>query len=192
MAIATVRQSLMLRFVPSNIGFDAITRDVYIARHVTEFANELHNPEPDTPRVIAAIDGTYTFIPKSINFRALRQSYCVHKNRHLVKPHLIVASDGYILDIQGPYFSDSRNNDAAILQNEFDRDAERMRQWFQEDDIVIVDRGYRDATELLYMLYIVCYKLFGHFLEDDILNVTNINLTLKMLMLHVLLQNRGG
>lgn len=128
MAIATVKQSLMLRFVPSNIGFDAITRDVYIARHVTEFANELYNPEPDTPRVIAAIDGTYTFIPKSTNFRALRQSYCVHKSRHLVKPHLIVASDGYILDIQGPYFSDSRNNDAAILQNEFDRDAEKMRQ----------------------------------------------------------------
>ncbi|KYQ53566.1 hypothetical protein ALC60_00093, partial [Trachymyrmex zeteki] len=89
------------------------------------------------------------YIQKSSNFRALRQSYCVHKGRHLIKPVLIVAPDGYILDIQGPYFSDSRNNDAAILQNEFDRDAERMLRWFQEDDIVIVDRGYRDAIELL-------------------------------------------
>jgi len=46
MAVATVRQSLMQRFVPNNIGFDAITRDDYITRHVTDFANELYNPEP--------------------------------------------------------------------------------------------------------------------------------------------------
>ncbi|EZA56076.1 hypothetical protein X777_03921 [Ooceraea biroi] len=66
-----------------------------------------------------------------------------------LKPVLIVAPDGYILDIQGPYFSDSRNNNAAILRNEFVRDTERMTRWFQKNDIVIVDRGYRDATELL-------------------------------------------
>jgi len=105
--------------------------------------------------VIAIIDGTYVYIPKSTNFRALRQSYCVHKGRHLVKPVLIVAPDGYILDIQGPYFSDSKNNDAALLQNEFIRDADRMKHWPQENDIVIVDRGYRDATELLVSLGIV-------------------------------------
>jgi len=155
MAIATVRQSLMQRFVPNNIGFDAITRDDYITRHVTDFANELYNPEPQTTRVIAIIDGTYVYIPKSTNFRALRQSYCVHKGRHLVKPVLIVAPDGYILDIQGPYFSDSKNNDAALLQNEFIRNADRMKHWLQENDIVIVDRGYRDATELLVSLGIV-------------------------------------
>lgn len=114
-SIATVRKSLMLHFVPENIGFDAITRANYIARHVTEFANELYNSEPNVPRVIAAIDGTYCYILKSSNFKALIQSYCVHKGRHLMKPVLIVALDGYILYIQGPYFSDTRNNDAAIL-----------------------------------------------------------------------------
>ncbi|EZA47388.1 hypothetical protein X777_16361, partial [Ooceraea biroi] len=44
---------------------------------------------------------------------------------------------------------DNRNNDAAILQNEFIRDAERIIRWFQETDIVIVDKEYRDVTELL-------------------------------------------
>jgi len=39
--IATVRQSLMQRFVPKNIGFNAITREEYIQRHVTPFSNEL-------------------------------------------------------------------------------------------------------------------------------------------------------
>ncbi|XP_029173786.1 uncharacterized protein LOC114942563 [Nylanderia fulva] len=155
LAIATVRQSLMQQFVPNNIGFDAITRENDIERHVTEFSNELYNPQPQIPRVIASIDGTYAYIPKSSNFRSLRQSYSVHKGRHLVKPVLIVAPDGYILDIQGPYFSDSCNNDARILQNEFVRDADRMTTWFQENDIVIVDRGYRDATELLARLGIL-------------------------------------
>ncbi|XP_018394741.1 PREDICTED: uncharacterized protein LOC108773430 [Cyphomyrmex costatus] len=152
LAIATARQSLMQRFVPANIGFDAITRENYIARHVTEFANELYNPDPITPRVIGITDATYAYMPKSTNFRALRQSYSVHKGRHLVKPVLIVAPDGWILHIQGPYFSDHSNNDAAILRNEFDHDAQRMRRWFQEDDIMIVDRGYRDAIPLFEQL----------------------------------------
>lgn len=46
-SIATVRKSLMLHLVPENIGFDAITRANYIARHVTELANQLYNPEPN-------------------------------------------------------------------------------------------------------------------------------------------------
>ncbi|XP_011688840.1 PREDICTED: uncharacterized protein LOC105450605 [Wasmannia auropunctata] len=48
MAISKVRKSLIQRFVPSNIGFDAITRD-YIERHVTEFVNELYNTESLIP-----------------------------------------------------------------------------------------------------------------------------------------------
>lgn len=149
LAVTTVKQSLMQRFVPTNIGFDAITREQYIERHVTEFSNILYNSEPDIPRVIAVIDGTYSYIHKSTNFRTLRQSFCRHKGRHLVKPALIVAPDGYILEIQGPYFSDSRNNDAAMLQHAFETDMERMNRWFQEGDILVLDRGYRDATELL-------------------------------------------
>lgn len=149
LVIGRVRELLMQRFVPENIGFGSITREEYIQRHVTEFANELYNPEPDIPKAIAYIDGTYSKIEKSSNYRVLRQSYCIHKGYHLVKPALIVAPDGFILDIQGPYFSDSRNNDAQMLRNEFERDINGIRAWFQKGDILIVDRGYRDATELL-------------------------------------------
>lgn len=39
---------------------------------------------------------------------------------HLVKPEVMVAPDGYILAINGPYFSDSRNNDASILNHELE------------------------------------------------------------------------
>lgn len=112
-AVATVRKSLMQRFVAQNIGLDAIIKQLYIDEHVTDFANELYNPEPAIPRVIAYIDGTYSNIDKSTNFRSVRQSYSAHKSRHLVKPALLVAPDAYILNIHGPYFSDSYNNYAA-------------------------------------------------------------------------------
>jgi len=71
----------------------------------------------------------------------------MHKDRHLIKPALVVAPDGYILDIHGPYFSDSRNNDASMLQNEMD--AAGLREWFNNGDIFIVDRGYSDALPFL-------------------------------------------
>ena len=80
--IATVRTSLMLRFVPTNLGFNAINRDDFIQRHVTDFANQLYNPEPDVPRAIAYIDGTYVEVEKSSNFQTARQSYSMHKHHY--------------------------------------------------------------------------------------------------------------
>ena len=88
LSIATVRRSLMLSFVPHNIGLNAITREQYIERHVTDFANRLFNPSPYDPVANADIDGTYVYIHKSSNFRALRHSYSMHKERHLIRPAL--------------------------------------------------------------------------------------------------------
>lgn len=53
LAISSVRQSLLYRFVPQNIGLNAITRNDFINSHVTEFSNELYNPEPKTPVLFA-------------------------------------------------------------------------------------------------------------------------------------------
>ncbi|XP_066600076.1 uncharacterized protein [Prorops nasuta] len=150
--VSNVRTSLLQRFVPANIGPESITRQEFITQHVSEFANEIYNPQPREPKVVAVIDSTYAYIHKSSNFRVLRQSYSSHKNRHLLKPTLIVAPDGYILTIFGPYFSDARNNDAEILRQEFEKDAESLKCWFQTGDIVLVDRGYRDAVPLLQRL----------------------------------------
>lgn len=83
--VAYVRASLLQRFVPTNIGPESIRRREFIMQHVTEFANKLYNPQPEEPRVVAVIDSTYAYIHKSKNFRVLRQSYSVHKNRHLLK-----------------------------------------------------------------------------------------------------------
>ncbi|XP_023311694.1 uncharacterized protein LOC111692151 [Anoplophora glabripennis] len=128
LAVGKVRTSLAMRFVPENIGTAAITREQFIARHVTPFANELYNNEPAVPKVIVVCDSTYAYIHKSSNFRILRQSYSLHKGRHLLKPTLLVAPDRYILAILGPYFSDTWNNDAEILRDAFERDAEILQE----------------------------------------------------------------
>lgn len=149
LAIDTVRQSLMMRFVAENIGFGALTRQEYIERHVTPFANRLYNSTPEEQRAIVYNDCSYLNIEKSSCFKALRQSFCVHKSRHLLKPAMFVAPDGYILDIQGPYFSNAMNNDAKILLKQFQVDVAGMHAWLRAQDIFILDRGYRDAIPFL-------------------------------------------
>jgi len=62
---------------------------------------------------------------------------------------VIVTSDGYILSVLGPYFSDYHNNDAAITKHLFKNNLENVNQWFQADDVCIVDRGFWDAVEYL-------------------------------------------
>ncbi|XP_029158004.1 uncharacterized protein LOC114930409 [Nylanderia fulva] len=46
-------------------------------------------------------------------------------------------------------WADARNNDAQMLRNEFEQNMQEIREWFQNGDIFIVDRGYRDAIPLL-------------------------------------------
>ncbi|KAL7290544.1 hypothetical protein TKK_0015312 [Trichogramma kaykai] len=153
--IKEVRERLMKEFVPNNIGLQAITREEYIERHVTGFANRLYNRHPENPVAIYYIDGTYFYCFKSKNFRSMRQTFCRHKSDHLVKSTLVVAPDGYILDIQGPYFLDGRNNDATTLRHELEND-ENLNNWFRPGDIVVVDRGYRDVIDTLEGLGLVC------------------------------------
>ncbi|KAL1501391.1 hypothetical protein ABEB36_006717 [Hypothenemus hampei] len=121
-AISLVRRSLMLDFVPHNLGLASITRAQYIERHVTSFSNELYNPSPENPVAIMIIDGTYAHLEKSSNFQSLH--------------------------IHGPYYSDSSNNDAAMLRNQLENGM-GLREWLNDGDIIIVDRGYRDVLPFL-------------------------------------------
>lgn len=107
----------------------------------------MYNPTPNLPKAIVYIDCTYNKIEKSSNFKILRQSYCFHKKEHLVKPEIMVAPYCYILQVRGPYFLDASNNDAAILNHAVEHYLNGIRSWFQNSDIVIVDRRYRDSIE---------------------------------------------
>ena len=73
----------------------------------------------------------------------------MHKHRDLVKPMVFVTTSGYIVSIIGPYFCNSKNNDASILNQIFRSNVEEIRAWFSDQDVVIVDRGFRDSIEFL-------------------------------------------
>lgn len=61
---------------------------------------------------------------------------------------VFVSTSGYILSVIGPYYSDGKNNDAQILKHIIQNDIEEFKQWVCENDVIIVDRGFRDFQRL--------------------------------------------
>lgn len=86
-----------------------ITSDNFINHHVTSIANVLYNPQPDIPREILICD----YLDEASYHRSLNQSYSINKSRDLLKYTLIVGTDGYMVDIFGPHFSDYYNNEVS-------------------------------------------------------------------------------
>lgn len=76
----------------------------------------------------------------------------MQKKRSLIKPMVMVTTTGYIVTIFGPFFSDSRNNDASILKSVMLNNYEDILTWIKDDDIMIVDRGFRDSLGVLQAL----------------------------------------
>lgn len=60
---------------------------------------------------------------------------------------VIVSTSGYYISVIGPYLA--RNNDAAILQHIMKSNREDVLKWVEEDDIFIIDRGFRDSVAYL-------------------------------------------
>jgi hypothetical protein len=56
---------------------------------------------------------------------------------------------GYIVSAFGPYFADSKNNDAEIIKNIITNNKGGTHDWLRPDDILVVDRGFRDCLPLL-------------------------------------------
>ena len=94
--LESARKALMAHFVPKHLGFEHISRQDVIANHTRPLAKRLFtNPDDDT--AILILDGTYIYVQKSANNIVQRRTYSMHKGRPLIKPMMIVASDGYII-----------------------------------------------------------------------------------------------
>ncbi|KAK3109068.1 hypothetical protein FSP39_022182 [Pinctada imbricata] len=146
-AIATVRKTLSASFVPYYIGFQHISRQDVITKHTRPLAEQIFGE--NGLQVVLVLDGTYIYIQKSLNFQFQRRSYSVHKGRPLVKPMVIVSTTGYFVSVIGPYLADGKNNDARILEHIMRSNIEDVRDWIDENDVFIVDRGFRDAVPFL-------------------------------------------
>ena len=148
-AITSCRTSLMKHFVPKHLGFGHITHTEFVEKHTSTVAGSLFKSSQDSDEAILIVDGTYIYIQKSMDYLFQRKSYSMHKNRPLVKPMMVVGSDGYILSVFGPYFANEKNNDAEITKHCFVSNSEDINSWLKPNDVFIVDRGFRDAVTFL-------------------------------------------
>lgn len=73
----------------------------------------------------------------------------MHKYRTLIKPMVVVTTTEYILSIVVPFFADGKNNDAAIVRNMINTNADGINDWLKKGNIFILDRGFGDVLELL-------------------------------------------
>ena len=130
-------------FVNDNLGAKRTTREDWLA-HNTPKVQELFLKDKDQFVLIA--DGTYCYIQKSANHEFQRSTWSGQKKRNLIKPFLVCASDGTIIDIYGPY--EARLNDAKIMELVLKED-EDLRKLIKENDILIADRGFRDCRKTI-------------------------------------------
>ena len=49
----------------------------------------------------------------------------------------------------GPYLADAKNNDSSILNHSIQSNTDDIKRWIQEEDVFVVDRGFRDSESLL-------------------------------------------
>ena len=59
------------------------------------------------------------------------------------------ATDGYIISAISLYFADTQNNDASITKNIFLTNSKNVNDWLQLNDLLTVDRGFRDCLAFL-------------------------------------------
>jgi predicted transcriptional regulator len=88
-------------FVQKNLGAKSITRE-QLCSHNTDFIRVFcGNHENNKAAVVA--DGTYLRCEKSSNNKVQREAFSMQKKTSLLKPFIICAADGYIIDIYGLY-----------------------------------------------------------------------------------------
>ena len=138
----------MSHFVPKYVGLSHIERSKVNAVNTIEFARVLFSVSK-SDIAIAVADGTYIYTEKVVIIHFKGESYSVHKGRPLVKPMVLVVTDGYILTVLGPYLADGKNLDAKITEHMLKSNSEAMRNLLSEGNVLIVDMGFRDVTDLL-------------------------------------------
>lgn len=148
--LAIGRDALLDDFVPFNLGFDHISREDVARRNLLIPNNLFGNPlsSEEDRKAITICDGTYVYLQKSGNYFFQRQSYSHHKYRNLLKPFLLVSTDGHITEVMGPY--SAVTSDADIMNDIVNNEDSPFHWFYRSGDVFILDRGFRDAMENLH------------------------------------------
>ena len=74
-----------------------------------------------------------------------RMTYSGQKKRNLVKPFLFCVTNGRILDLYVPFAA--IDNDSTIIKDLLKKNHNKIKQTRRENDIFVLDRGFRDAVK---------------------------------------------
>lgn len=146
-----VRDSLLLYFVPNYLGVNHLSR-IQIQEQTTPMAKELFlNGNANKDSIILVADGTYFYCDKSSYNDFQARSYSGQKNRHLMKYLVVCTTTGYIINVYE--FQEAIFNDAeiikSILQNQNISKNDDLRKLIQPNDVLLLDRGFRDCLSFL-------------------------------------------
>jgi hypothetical protein len=164
--VESARTALVKHFVPFNIGFNHISREIIIKNHTRPLAKHLLTNGRDA--AILVLDSTYIYVQKSTNNLLQRKLFSLHKGRPLIKPMMIVATDGYIVSAIGPYYADWRNNDVNITNHLFRTNQEDILSWLRAGDTLVVDRVFRDILDFVRSLGFNIYAIFSFKIKKNI------------------------
>lgn len=134
----SVMKSFENDVLPFRFGINSVSRDELIQNHTTEIAKLLFDAHD---KLFLICDGTYARHQKSTNNEYQRKSFSGQKKVPLCKPFTICTTDGFVVDMLGPYLANQ--NDAQILESIID-DHESLPKILNEGDIFVLDRGFRD------------------------------------------------
>lgn len=137
-----VREAFKKDFVHKFLGSSSLNRDQWLNKN-TDLVKELFSLSNDQFCLIA--DGTYLYCQKSENNKLQRLLYSGQKKRHLIKPFVVCTSNGYIIDVYGPFAATA--NDASILLYLMNHSS--LKDIAIPNDLFILDRGFRDALKCL-------------------------------------------
>ena len=125
------------------LGSESKSREDWLLQN-TEMSKVLY--DLNGSQLILIADGTYLYCEKSENSCIQRKLNSCQKKRQLIKPFVIVAEKGVIIGIYGPF--SATTNDAKILELILKEDL-ALRNLIQKNDVMVLDRGFRDIIKHL-------------------------------------------
>ena len=130
-----IRISIANDFVPFFLGSHRSRQ--FFLNHTSESVKKLfHLRKKDLALVV---DGTYCRCEKSNNNSFQYNTYSAQKKDSLIKPFLICTTDGYIVDLYGPFAANK--NDSSILDSILSTDTNLRRLLKPYYSQIFLDRG---------------------------------------------------
>ena len=99
--LESANSALTQYFVPKYLGFHHVTREQVLEQHTRPLTQQLLAND-NANKAIIILDGTYVYVQKSANNLLQRRTYSLHKGKPLVRPMMIISTDGYIISVMGP------------------------------------------------------------------------------------------